>query len=411
EFDEFICGAPGGWFQDKATGQLYLKLVSGADPNRIAVQIASLDAGFHLSGADCVLIEGFEVRDYGRNTGGSGIRVEQSAWNVIRRCAVHGMQSQVELAGRRAEGNLVEGCELRDSSIPLWPWQMTKSHDEEGGGVMSTGGRGNVVRGCTIHDLFDGLAPSYWDSLWNEAYNCDWDVHGNGIYNTRDDIIEPEGPCINFRFWNNVCHSLFVGVSLTPINVGPTYVLYNLIYDLQFKNFKYGGSDPGWCYILHNTVCSINRGHDLMVISQPFKGQIYRNNILWATGWAMWSSRKPLAAENDLDYDCWYSSDIDWFRGYTGLAHKRLFRFEGREYFFIKDFTEAFGWEKHGLQAHPRLADPGSGDFRLLPDSPCLDRGVVLPNINDRFVGAGPDLGAFERGSANRSRFPLGEVR
>ncbi|HLA40632.1 MAG TPA: DUF1565 domain-containing protein, partial [Candidatus Glassbacteria bacterium] len=36
-FDEFICGEPGGWFQDQASGKLYLKLSSGADPNLIPV--------------------------------------------------------------------------------------------------------------------------------------------------------------------------------------------------------------------------------------------------------------------------------------------------------------------------------------------------------------------------------------
>jgi hypothetical protein len=39
-------------------------------------------------------------------------------------------------------------------------------------------------------------------------------------------------------------------------------------------------------------------------------------------------------------------------------------------------------------------------DFRLKPDSAAVDRGFVLPNVNDGFVGKAPDLGALEVGGA-----------
>jgi len=39
-------------------------------------------------------------------------------------------------------------------------------------------------------------------------------------------------------------------------------------------------------------------------------------------------------------------------------------------------------------------------DFRLKPASAAVDKGVVLPNITDRFAGKAPDLGALELGQA-----------
>ena len=39
-------------------------------------------------------------------------------------------------------------------------------------------------------------------------------------------------------------------------------------------------------------------------------------------------------------------------------------------------------------------------DFRLKPDSPAVDRGVVLHNVTDGFSGQAPDLGALEVGQA-----------
>ena len=37
-------------------------------------------------------------------------------------------------------------------------------------------------------------------------------------------------------------------------------------------------------------------------------------------------------------------------------------------------------------------------DFTLNPTGPAVDAGVALPNINDGFTGAAPDLGAWELG-------------
>jgi hypothetical protein len=37
-------------------------------------------------------------------------------------------------------------------------------------------------------------------------------------------------------------------------------------------------------------------------------------------------------------------------------------------------------------------------DFRLKPGAAAVDRGVVLPNVNDGFAGRAPDLGALEVG-------------
>jgi len=406
EFDEFICGRPGGWYQDENTNRLYVRLASGEDPNDRLMQVAALETGFRVQ-ADYVLIEGFEVRDYGRETPGTGVHLDGAAWCVVRNCSIHGMNSQVLLTGARAEGNLVEGCELWDTSIHLWPWSMTKGRSEEGAGVLSVGGRGNVVRGCKLHGLFDGLAPSYWDSLWAESYNCDWDVYDNEIYNIRDDVIEPEGPCINFRFWNNYCHNLFTGVSLSPINVGPTYILYNVVYDQNWICLKYSGIGPGRCYIYHNTFYSRQPAVHAITCSPPLEGQTFRNNIFYGTAYAFWTA-KPPKANNDLDYDTWYTSDTPWFEIWTGSPHKRFFYVAGNDIFFLKDLQAFIGWERHGIQADPGFVGPESGNLRLRAGSPCIDSGEILPNINDFFAGEAPDMGAYERGSIYRGAFPLG---
>ena len=43
-----------------------------------------------------------------------------------------------------------------------------------------------------------------------------------------------------------------------------------------------------------------------------------------------------------------------------------------------------------------RLYKSDSQDFRVKPGSAAIDKGVVLPTINDDFTGRAPDLGAYE---------------
>jgi hypothetical protein len=39
-------------------------------------------------------------------------------------------------------------------------------------------------------------------------------------------------------------------------------------------------------------------------------------------------------------------------------------------------------------------------DFRIKPNGKAVDKGLVLPNVNDGFKGKAPDLGAIEAGTA-----------
>jgi hypothetical protein len=62
----------------------------------------------------------------------------------------------------------------------------------------------------------------------------------------------------------------------------------------------------------------------------------------------------------------------------------------------MPELCAATGLECHGHEAAPGLVDPASGDLTLLPSSPNIDRGVVIPGINEDYAGAGPDIGAYE---------------
>jgi hypothetical protein len=50
--------------------------------------------------------------------------------------------------------------------------------------------------------------------------------------------------------------------------------------------------------------------------------------------------------------------------------------------------------------SHERQIDRATHDPRLAPASRAIDRGMRLPNFNDRFAGKAPDLGCCELGDA-----------
>ncbi|VGO16317.1 hypothetical protein PDESU_04908 [Pontiella desulfatans] len=54
-----------------------------------------------------------------------------------------------------------------------------------------------------------------------------------------------------------------------------------------------------------------------------------------------------------------------------------------------------------GQDLRSQLRDPDNWDFRPKPGSDLVDAGTVVPGITDGYVGAAPDIGAYESGAAN----------
>ena len=71
-------------------------------------------------------------------------------------------------------------------------------------------------------------------------------------------------------------------------------------------------------------------------------------------------------------------------------------RWNSVNYPALPAFRAATGQELHGFNVLPGFADKANGGYRLSPTSGLIDAGVTLPGINDEYVGAAPDIGAFE---------------
>jgi hypothetical protein len=74
----------------------------------------------------------------------------------------------------------------------------------------------------------------------------------------------------------------------------------------------------------------------------------------------------------------------------------RFVKWEGTNHADLAALQSAEGQEIYGLSAPPLFIDPAGGDFTPGAESELINRGTVIPGINDGFEGSAPDMGAVE---------------
>jgi len=141
-------------------------------------------------------------------------------------------------------------------------------------------------------------------------------------------------------------------------------------------------------YLFHNTADAALPGNNGIYIKAPGTWEmIYARNNIWSgTNYALnnYNETQPI----DFDYDDLYTTNpgefVYWGSGPNRHMHD------------LATCQSLTGQEPHGLNVEPGFADAGSGDYTLDSASDLIDGGIVIPGINDDYVGTAPDIGAFE---------------
>jgi hypothetical protein len=377
-----------GWYYEASTQRLYIRNLD--NPASYMWRLPRLNHAFDIAARDWIWIEGFEIRFYGTTTNGCGVCTLNASHVVIRNNKIHNMQLGifVNWTGGADRGNdtRIEGNEVYDPLVNEWPWAAVKGSFMEGTGIIIRGHIGAIVRDNNVHNFFNGIYTGSSGALENSELAFDADIYRNTIHHISDDALEPEGACINQRFRNNTLDRIFIGISLAPITQGPTWILRSTFTNFTGRGIKFADHSDGIVLIYQNTgwtsTANIN-GADLIT---PIHNVVMRNNIFQSTGYSF--AEVPTGSTaNDWNHDNWYTT-----RGTTG-PH---FRWENVNFNTISALCNATGLECNGHESFPGLTNPTGGDFTLLSSSPNIDRGVVLPGINDNFVGNAPDVGAYE---------------
>jgi hypothetical protein len=296
-------------------------------------------------------------------------------------------------------------------------------------------GQGHVVAYNYVANWHDGIdIATYGDPDGTPSENPDRvpvsiDFYNNDIYNMADNCIEADGGAHNIRVFRNRCFNSAGGaLSAQPTFGGPLYFYQNLVY-----NTTTGGplkliDTPAGVLIYQNTLVGEGR------LFGPASNVHFLNNLILGDGWAgpifnlstftNYSSsdyngyRPNPGADDSFE---WNSPPFNAMADYSGKLVMRHFK-------DLRAFQVASGQEKHSVlldydtfekvlmpdKSNPqRLYNPEDFDFRLRPGSSAIDRGILLPTINDEFTGSAPDLGAYELGRPvphyGPRKLPLGQ--
>ena len=341
-----------------------------------------------MEGAHDVVIEGCDISGWGRiSEDGWGRNMDSAITSgssslkrvVVQRNTIHDPRGN--------SNNWRESRPRLNKKEPFHPEgpQAVSFFDSDGNHVL----RYNTVYSDDKHrynDVF-GAGKNFSQRGFP---NRDSDIYGNRLSHCWDDLIESEGANCNVRIWGNYLTETYLGVAVASTSIGPCYIWRNVLAVSRVAPVGHAGGflkisekvGGGRIYVFHNTILQpgVPAG-ELQTqgaqVGLGWGGKITnvtsRNNILHVTKQSITDpAQDPLS---DYDYDL-YSGGL-----------------RGRE-----------GMEAHGIKGVPIYAagsgmKDGKGVFHLAPKSPGLDAGVRLPNFNDGFAGAAPDMGAHEAGA------------
>lgn len=397
ELQALAAGAPGGFFFDGT--RVHVSFLDGSTPASHSMQVGRLEQGFVANNRAFIRIENLEIRYQGASEFGTGVSFRNCSDCAVRTCRIHEMNS----AGVRVRGGdrvLIENNDIFDTSIIGWPWSLTRSSTASDAIVFSHEvGRGHVVRRNTMHGTFDGMqacgtiAPVA--GVTNET-----DIHDNVFFDHPDDALENDAYCANVRVWNNRISNVHMGVSAAPATPGPLWVVRNVVWrsgatrtsqidGMTASALKINNATPstiGPIFVYQNTFLTDAPTTNSLSLQNPSTGTFIRarNNVIAGTYYALY---KPSTVPWDGNWNDLFTTEPTRFVSWQGTRYPNLTAFR------------AIGQEANGISAPPQLVNPAAGNFDPAVGSPLIDRGVLIPGINDVFVGAAPDIGAVEAGA------------
>jgi parallel beta-helix repeat protein len=374
---------------------VYVRLVGDADPTNKEMVVSRYNYAFSVE-QDFIYFSKLTFRHYGQGEYAKAIYFNNASDNLVQGCTF--AINDLGIGLKRDSGrNVIQENEFFDT-VFNWPWDAVKADSGlETGGIRfygPTDGRGNIIRGNTFHDYFDGFGacPEFSAAVTNET-----DVYDNLVYRAGDDGMETDGQCSNLRIWGNTFHDVLVGISLAPVYTGPVYAIRNLVYNTGAGNSDYPGSpfkfnsgydQSGPMYLFHNTADAVLPGSSGLDIKSPGTWTMItaRNNIWAGTEYAL-SNDNP-SQPLDLDYDNLYTTTPGELAWWADLSDRHLNT--------LAELQSATGQEMHGFNLLPGFTNPVTGDYTLADGSGLIDVGLLIPGINDNFIGDAPDIGAFE---------------
>jgi len=346
----------------------------------------------------------------------------------------------------KSSNNLITDCKFKDG-MALWSHGAFKQTRDQS--IVNYGSYGrylefaaimlnsgdsvcasNAIQKCTVDGFIGGLLGQISGSI---GILKETEIANNKVswcYNG----INADGNTNNTRFIQNEISHCQVGVSAIGASGGPVHMVRNVIRDINDKvnhnndiffmdcNNKLSNkiwvtglklnagartNNPPAFYFYHNTFHAKDSfGFPMYLWASTWKKLTFANNIFYSEGT---SSLFLDGIKDDTNFA--YNSNSDHY--YNSKNNLAIIQpVNGQLPCLSYSDPVAFGtaiktvtsgkdvYLKNSIVGNPSFVNANAGNFQLQSGSPDIDKGVLLANINDNFLGSGPDVGAFEFGAA-----------
>ncbi len=271
-------------------------------------------------------------------------------------------------------------------------------------GPPSWTGEGIELQHTGGHTIAYNSISRVGDGISSPLYNTD--IFRNEIFDTTDDGIEPDSGYANIRVWENrISNVRHNGFSFQPMNSGPWYFIRNQV------------AAPLESTLKIRQTSRVLLAHNIFVGWNNAMGKAFPANV---PGILTFESKNNIwiSLDNNYVWEHVFNSSVmpDWrtsldYDGFDWGASENAFKWGNSiRYPTLEDFQSATGLQPNAIRVNKDTcfdtfnvpsAPPVSMPFQhmnLKRSCNAVDAGVLLPNINDQFLGRAPDLGPYEVG-------------
>jgi hypothetical protein len=318
--------------------------------------------------------------------------------NGAENCAVIGcnVQAVYGIVGYKPG---ITNCYISDNTLNgICPWtnRAMGAHGENLGEGIEITGPGNVICYNRVTGFRDCISTMEDQHVVNQT--C-IDIYGNDIYRGVDDAVEADFCFSNCRIYNNRITNCFVGLSSQPGLGGPNYFFRNSMYNITHGAFKLKRFSQG-DVVMHNTVVKAGAGlggNDSMDFAW-FRNNLAIGGVDGGVKWGDYGAGRPSAADIikprahcSFDYDAVGVYGISYI-AWIGNSPFASVETHGMEGVTLENLFNGVTFP------YPPIPEKPVQDLRLKAGAKVIDQGIRIPNINDGYTGAAPDIGAYEFG-------------
>lgn len=414
--------------------RLWVRFSDTSNPSGKDIRISRYRNAFVMNGAENVTFSNLTFEYYGVSPSAAAMRLIDCENIHFTGCRFQYNDISILLEGTTS-GTTIHESIFRDAMDGWMAWVIKSTYDdffpysdiypfysrmlERGALIFGHGYAGrntNIIGNRFSHYAQAGhLSPPSVNAAFQATYDIDF--FGNIVEHCTEDGFEIDGDARGIRVMNNHFRSINAPLSLATAEGGPVFILKNTFHTITADTFMINpvngkvvqrghplkfqtgntSATMGPVFFFHNTVFTNSNALSLDLVAPPRWANLdIRNNIFWsdaADGAEIYypAGKIPLT----LDFNAWYSPngltvtvDTNTNDGHAPVMLSSL-----------NDFRSYTGWEAQGIWADPMLdtAQPFGLHMALMPGSPCIDAGDLIPGINNLyFQGIAPDMGASE---------------